>query len=104
MADTEEQVYGSTRSGEGERGGLIPPTGMVASAAALTAATVGAGLFWLATWMIYDHGVSLPDTVATALVETSRGLFVGAGLLAVAVVLRLVERVEGWLAVRRDRR
>ena len=58
-------------------------------------ATVAASaLFWLSTWLLYDYMPSFEDTVGAVMAETSRGLFVGAGLVGVLLALRAVRKLR----------
>ena len=52
------------------------------------AAAAGGALFWLATWTLYDYKPVFDDTLGAVLAEVSRGIFIGAGLMASLVVLR----------------
>ena len=89
----------------GGEGALAPLQSTLCLLAGLVvAAVVAAGLFWLATWTLYDYMPPLEDTVGAALAETSRGLFIAAGLLATLVVLRVSHGLGRWLTERRTRR
>ena len=91
--------------GEGGERLFTPLASNVCLAAGLiTVLVAGAGLFWSGTWLIYDFRVSFEDTVATALVETSRGLFIGAGLLGVLGALRSLGGIGRLLLNSRHRR
>ena len=88
----------------GGEGALAPLGSTLCLVAGLVAAAAAAtGLFWLATWTLYDYMPPLEDTVGAALAETSRGLFIASGLLAALVVLRLSHGLGRWLAERRHR-
>ena len=88
----------------GGEGALAPLGSTVCLVAGLIVAAAGAaGLFWLATWTLYDYMPPLEDTVGAALAETSRGLFIAAGLLSALVVLRVSQGLGRWLARRRVR-
>lgn len=83
---------------------LASPASNVHLVAGWIAATVAAGaLFWLATWTLYDYRPPLEDTVGAVLAETSRGFFIGSGLLGVLLVLRISAGIGRWLAGLRER-
>ena len=69
----------------------------------IAAALAAAALFWLATWTLYDYMPPFEDTVGAVLAETSRGMFIGVGLLGVLIALRVVRGLGGWLAALRFR-
>ena len=95
---TETSEHGNGSAGDGPLALLSSNVYLVSG---WIAATVTAGaLYWLSTLTLYDYRPydyrpGFEDTVGAVLAETSRGLFIAAGLLGVLVVLRLVERVAG---------
>ena len=59
----------------------------------IAAAAAGGALFWLATWTLYDYKPVVDDTLGAVLAEVSRGIFIGAGLMASLVVLRALQGI-----------
>ena len=55
---------------------------------------VGAVLYWLAAWTLIDVRPSFEDTLGQALLETSSGVFIGAGLLGVLLAVRVLVAIE----------
>ena len=49
---------------------------------------------WLGSWIVVDVRPSFEDTVGRVLLDMSGGLFIGAGILAALVALRVVHAVE----------
>ena len=96
MVEAAENDNSSTDAGveSGGEGLLAPLASNVYLVAGLIAAMVAGGaLFWLATWTLYDYLPPFDDTLGAVLAETSRGLFIGAGLMGVLAVLRVLQRI-----------
>ncbi len=55
---------------------------------------VGAAAYWVGTWIVVDVRPSLEDIVGRVLLQTSSGLFIGAGFVGVIGALRLVRGLE----------
>ena len=82
-------------SDSGGGGLLMPRTGNALLLATLVVAMLaGTVLFWLATWTLYDHRPTFDDTLGAGLAETSRGLFIGAGLLGAVLAVRVLRELE----------
>ena len=67
--------------------------GVYLVAGLVTVILVAGALFWLATWTLYGYMPPFKDVLGAILAETSRGLFIGAGLLGGAVVLRVLSGI-----------
>ena len=85
-----ENGNGSEGMGEGG-GGLLDSLASNGYLVAGLVATVlvGAVLYWLASWTIVDIRPSFEDVLGRALLETSGGVFIGAGLIAALGALRV---------------
>ncbi len=105
MAEMAENGNGSEGMDEGD-GGLLAPlasTGYLV-AALLAAVVAGAVLYWFASWTIVDFRPSFEDVLGRALLETSNGVFIGAGLIGALAALRLLQVIERKLIEPRYRR
>ena len=96
MAETAENhnISGDAGAESGGEGLLAPLASKVYLVVGLVAAMVAGGaLFWLATWTLYDYLPPFEDTVGAVLAETSRGVFIGAGLMGSLLVLRVLQGI-----------
>lgn len=64
----------------------------------------GAALYWLASWTIVDVRPSFEDVLGRVLIETSSGMFIGAGLIGVVASLRILRAIEKRVLEPRYRR
>ena len=100
-----ESGNGSEGMDEGGDGLLAPLASNGYLVAGLVATVVvGAVLYWLASWTIVDIRPSLEDVLGRALLETSGGVFIGAGLIGALGALRVLRVIERRLIEPRYRR
>ena len=96
MAENDNGSEGGGMDDDGGGQGLLAP---LASSGFLVAGLiavilVGAVLYWLAAWTLIDVRPSFEDTLGQALLETSSGVFIGAGLLGVLLAVRVLVAIE----------
>ncbi len=96
MAENDNGSEGGGMDDSGGGQGLLAP---LASSGFLVAGLIavmlaGSALYWLASWIIVDVRPSFEDTLGRALLETSGGLFIGAGLIGVLVAVRVLVAIE----------
>ena len=100
-----ESGNGSEMMDEGDDGLLAPLASNGYLVAALVATVLaGAVLYWLASWTIVDIRPSFEDVLGRALLETSGGVFIGAGLIGALAALRVLRVIERRLIEPRYRR